>query len=88
VSCTLTVTLTCSPRLYVVRRSFATLATLPWWRLRTGRQIEILFCSSVQPSALLQLNGNMAVEALLEATREQIAAALTGTDDHTRLETA
>jgi 1-acyl-sn-glycerol-3-phosphate acyltransferase len=65
-----------------VRGSFATLAKLPWWRLRTGRQIEILFCSSVQPSALLQLNGNMAVEALLEATREQIAAALTGTDDH------
>ena len=63
-----------------VRGSFATLARLPWWHIRTGQQIEILFCGSIQPPALPQLNGNLAAEALLEATREQIAGALTGAD--------
>jgi hypothetical protein len=51
---------------------------MPWWHIRTGRQIEILFCGSIQPPALPQLNGKMAAEVLLEATREQIAGALTG----------
>ena len=61
-----------------VRGSFATLAKMPWWRLQRGRQIEILFCGLIQPQAVPQHNGNMAVEALLEATREQIAEALRG----------
>jgi 1-acyl-sn-glycerol-3-phosphate acyltransferase len=63
-----------------VRGSFATLAKLPWWRLRTGRQIEILFCGSIQPPAAPQLNGDGAVETLLQATREQIAEALTAAE--------
>ena len=63
-----------------VRGSFATLAKLPWWRMRTGRQIEVLFCGAIQPTAVLQLNGGKAVETLLEATRDRIAAALTGAE--------
>jgi len=63
-----------------VRGSFATLAKLPWWRLRRGRQIEILFCGAIQPPVLPQLNGNVAVETLLEATRKQIAGALTSAE--------
>ena len=59
-----------------VRGSYATLAKLPWWRLEPGRTIDILFCRAIAPPALPQLNGNMAVETLLEATREQIAGAI------------
>jgi 1-acyl-sn-glycerol-3-phosphate acyltransferase len=63
-----------------VRGSFATLAKLPWWRLRSGGQIEILFCNAIQPAAVPQLNGAGTVETLLQATREQIAEALAGTE--------
>jgi 1-acyl-sn-glycerol-3-phosphate acyltransferase len=63
-----------------VRGSFATLAKQPWWRLSRGRQIEILFCDSIQPPAVPELDGHVAVDSLLEATREQIAAALAGVE--------
>lgn len=59
-----------------VRGSFATLAKLPWWRLRTGRQIEILFCGIIPPSVVADHDGAGAAEALLLAAREQIAGAL------------
>ncbi|MFI5394463.1 MAG: lysophospholipid acyltransferase family protein [Candidatus Binatia bacterium] len=58
--------------------SYAALAKLPWWRLRPGRQIDILFCRSIQPPAVPEHDGSAAVDTLLEATREQIAVALAG----------
>jgi 1-acyl-sn-glycerol-3-phosphate acyltransferase len=63
-----------------VRGTFATLAKQPWWRLQTGRQIEILFCGTLRPPAIPQLNGNTGVDTLLQATRDQIAEALTGAE--------
>jgi 1-acyl-sn-glycerol-3-phosphate acyltransferase len=60
-----------------VRGSFATLAKLPWWRLRSGGQIEIFFCSAISPPGVADHAGAGAVEALLLAAREQIAGALT-----------
>ncbi len=59
-----------------VRGTYATLSKLPWWRLQTGRQIEIFFCGPIQPPAVAQHDGTGAVDTLLQATREQIAGAL------------
>lgn len=63
-----------------VRGSYAALAKLPWWRLRPGRQIEILFCKSIQPPAVPEADARTQVDTLLEATREQIASALAGAE--------
>ena len=61
--------------------SYSALAKLPWWRLRPGRHIEILFCRSIPPPARAEYNGSGAmVEELLEATRDQIAGALAAAD--------
>jgi 1-acyl-sn-glycerol-3-phosphate acyltransferase len=56
-----------------VRGSYAVLAKLPWWRMHPGRDIEILFCPTIEPPAH---NGAGAVELLLNSTREQLVAAL------------
>ncbi len=62
-----------------VRGSYAALAKLPWWRLRSGRQIEILFCRAIAPPAIAEDDGSLGVEALLQSTREEIAGALAAT---------
>ena len=58
-----------------IRGTHAVLAKLPWWRMRTGRNIDITFCRSIDPPT----SGIVAdaVGNLLESTRQQIAAALT-----------
>jgi 1-acyl-sn-glycerol-3-phosphate acyltransferase len=62
-----------------VRGSYAVLAKLPWWRMRPGRDIDILFCGRIEPPPVLANDGaGTVVDALLDATREQIAGALAG----------
>jgi len=59
--------------------SYAALAKLPWWRLRPGREIDILFCPLVQPDHRIAGdtdNSGAAVQILLNATRAQIASAM------------
>jgi len=57
--------------------SYAALAKLPWWRLRPGREIDILFCEPIPPPRVPEHDGlGTAVDTLLAATREQIAGAL------------
>jgi 1-acyl-sn-glycerol-3-phosphate acyltransferase len=57
--------------------SFGVLAKVPWWRLHPGRDIEIVFGREIAPPGAAggeaRHNG---VQQLLDATREQIAAAL------------
>lgn len=62
-----------------VRGSYAVLAKMPWWRMHPGRDIDILFCRRIEPPLVAGADGAAAgVETLLDATREQIAAALAG----------
>jgi 1-acyl-sn-glycerol-3-phosphate acyltransferase len=63
-----------------VRGSYAVLAKLPWWRMRPGRDIDILFCRPIQPAAADAAEAGAAVQGLLDATRQEIAVALTGAD--------
>jgi 1-acyl-sn-glycerol-3-phosphate acyltransferase len=57
--------------------SYSVLAKLPWWRLRPGRDIEIVFCSPVPPPALgVDRSVATAVEGALIATRASISAVL------------
>lgn len=58
-----------------VRGSFSALAKLPWWRLRSGRAIEVLFCPAI---ALAETAVDAAdqVEKLRADTRAAIAGAL------------
>lgn len=58
-----------------IRGSFAALAKRPWWRLQPGHEIEVLFCSSIDPPAALEQN--VAVDALRASTHTVIAGALT-----------
>ena len=60
-----------------IRGSYAALARLPWWKLKPGREIEILFCPQIEPAAVA-LGGETAaaVEALCAETRAEIAHAL------------
>jgi 1-acyl-sn-glycerol-3-phosphate acyltransferase len=60
-----------------VRGSYAVLSKVPWWRMRPGRDIDILFCQTIQPPLLPSDDGiGVAVQGLLEATRDEIAAVL------------
>ena len=57
--------------------SFGVLAKVPWWRLHPGRNIEIVFSKELDPPRVV--GGDVRhddVQQLLDATREQIAAAL------------
>lgn len=57
--------------------SFAALAKKPWWRLSPGREIDIVFGTPLAPPVVHdEAAHGAAVEQLLEATHEQIAAAL------------
>ncbi len=57
--------------------SYSVLAKLPWWRLRPGRDIEVVFCSALPPPALGPAQSvATAVEASLVATRARISSAL------------
>ncbi|HVM95626.1 MAG TPA: lysophospholipid acyltransferase family protein [Candidatus Acidoferrales bacterium] len=51
--------------------SYAALAKVPWWRLHTGRLIEVRFGSSISPCPPAE-----GIEPLLEATRLEISRAL------------
>lgn len=64
-----------------VRGTYATLAKSPWWHLRAGRQIEVVFCPPIQPPAAAEQGQRAPIEALLEATHTQIADALACTED-------
>ena len=60
-----------------VRGSFAVLAKLPWWKLHSGRAIEIRFCPPIEPTVTsCPAEVDSRVEALRFETREAIAAAL------------
>jgi len=61
-----------------VRGSYAVLAKLPWWRMHPGRNIDVLFCETIDPPAVSGPNG--AVETLREATRQRIAQALASSE--------
>ena len=61
-----------------VRGSYAVLAKLPWWRISPGRDIDILFCRPIHPPAGLEEGSGPAVQALLDRTRQEIAAVLAG----------
>jgi 1-acyl-sn-glycerol-3-phosphate acyltransferase len=64
-----------------IRGSYAVLAKLPWWRMRPGREIDILFCASIAPSSVpAQHEDNAAVDALLESTRVQIQGAIAASE--------
>lgn len=64
-----------------VRGSYAVLAKLPWWRMRAGRHIDILFCRPIEPPPAPAADAlGVAVEKLLASTREQIATALAGAE--------
>jgi len=60
-----------------VRGSYSVLAKLPWWRLRPGRNIEVVFCPPLPPPVLgPEQSVAGAVEAALVATRDSISGAL------------
>ena len=60
-----------------VRGSYSVLAKVPWWRLHPGRDLDILFCRTVEPPVPAGDAGlGLAVQGLLEATRDEIALAL------------
>jgi 1-acyl-sn-glycerol-3-phosphate acyltransferase len=62
-----------------LRGTHRVLARLPWWRLRPGGEIDVLFCGSIHPKD--EANGTRtAVETLLDLTRQEIASALAGID--------
>jgi len=61
-----------------VRGSYVVLAKLPWWRMRPGRAIDVLFCRLIEPPRSEDTRAD--VNALLDLTREQIAAALAGSE--------
>ncbi len=60
-----------------MRGSFAVLAKLPWWRMHPGRDIDVLFCPTIQPPAYGGDDGiGTAVQGLLDATRQEISVAM------------
>ena len=60
-----------------IRGSYVVLAKLPWWRMRTGREIDILFCPPIPPGQVHAADAaGSEVEALLCCTRKCIAGAL------------
>ena len=60
-----------------VRGSYGVLAKLPWWRLRSGRAIEVCFCPPIEPGAVSNpAEIDLEVEALRSVTREAIAGVL------------
>jgi len=57
-----------------IRGSYRALARLPWWKLRPGQEIEVIFCPPIAPAGG---SGDRAdLEVLREATREAIQEAL------------
>jgi 1-acyl-sn-glycerol-3-phosphate acyltransferase len=61
--------------------TYATLAKRPWWQLNAGHQIEVVFCSPIQPPAAPAHGERAQIEALLNATHTQIADLLANTED-------
>lgn len=59
--------------------SYSVLAKVPWWRMRPGRDINIFFLPTIEPPAPPRDDGlGVAVQGLLDSTRDEIAAALAG----------
>jgi len=58
-----------------IRGSFTALAKRPWWRLRPGHRVEVLFCPKIDPPAPATELA-VAVDALRAATRSVIGEAL------------
>ncbi|MBX3027278.1 1-acyl-sn-glycerol-3-phosphate acyltransferase [bacterium] len=58
-----------------IRGSFAALARHPWWRLRPGNVIEVLFCAPIDPPPAI---AGAAVDSLRDLTRDAIAGGLAG----------
>jgi 1-acyl-sn-glycerol-3-phosphate acyltransferase len=59
--------------------SYSVLAKVPWWRLRPGRAIDILFCRAIEPAAPeVEEETSEAVESLLNRTRDEIVIAMAG----------
>ena len=64
-----------------IRGSYSALAKLPWWRLRSGVEIEIRFCAPIQLTAISSAAGiDTQVEILRSDTRVAIAGALEASD--------
>jgi 1-acyl-sn-glycerol-3-phosphate acyltransferase len=60
-----------------IRGTYQVLAKLPWWRIHPGGRIDVFFCGGIDPEPTA-VDRQVAVGALLESTREQIAGALAG----------
>jgi len=61
-----------------IRGSYRALARLPWWKLRPGQEIEVIFCPPIQPTS--EPGNHAGLEKLREETRRAITAALAGRD--------
>jgi 1-acyl-sn-glycerol-3-phosphate acyltransferase len=61
-----------------IRGSYRALARLPWWKLRPGQEIEVIFCPPIAPAS--ERGDHAGLERLREQTRQAIAAALDGPD--------
>jgi 1-acyl-sn-glycerol-3-phosphate acyltransferase len=60
-----------------IRGSYEVLARLPWWKMRPGRELEILFCPPIEAPPSSDADGLGAqVELLRDETRTAIAVAL------------
>lgn len=59
-----------------IRGSFAALAKQPWWRLRPGHVVEVLFCPPIEAPAGEETGA--ALDAMRDATRAEIERALAG----------
>lgn len=53
-----------------IRGSFAALARKPWWQLRPGNVVEVVFCPAIEPSA-------PDVDGLRDLTQRAVAAGMT-----------
>jgi 1-acyl-sn-glycerol-3-phosphate acyltransferase len=66
-----------------IRGSYQALAKLPWWKLRPGQQIEVVFCTPINPTA--SPGDHEALNALMTSAREAIAAELGDRDVESRI---
>jgi len=57
-----------------IRGSYQALAKLPWWKLRPGQDIEVVFCPVIKPST--SRDDHEDLRALMAAAREAIVAEL------------
>lgn len=58
--------------------SHGVLGRVPWWRLRPGRDIHVVFDAAIEPSPASAVDPSAQIDALIAATRERIAVELEG----------